>query len=96
MPLIRPSIVKIFNEEVSTEIVVLIFEMSVEKQMVLWNKSSPILRIKREILDINSMKISTIKKEEFMQIPNKIIFIKKLEGLSILSYVKWDNKNFMP
>lgn len=85
IPFISPSIVKIFKEEVSIEIWELIFEINVEKQIVSLNKFSPILRIKRETVDIKSINNSIIKKEEFIQIPNRSIFIKKLEGLSIRS-----------
>ena len=77
--------VKIFKEDVSTEILVFIFVIKEEKQILSWNKSSPILRIKREILDMRSMNNSIIKKEEFIQMAKMTILIKKLEGLSILS-----------
>ena len=67
-PFIKPSIEKIFTEDVSIDILVLIFVTKDEKQMLFWNKSSPILRINKEALDIKSINISTIKKEEFIQI----------------------------
>ncbi len=69
IPLINPSTVKIFKEEVSTEILVLILVIKEEKQILLWNKSSPILRIMREILDMKSINSWIIKKEAFIQIP---------------------------
>ena len=68
IPLINPSMVNIFKEDVSTEIFVLILVIKEEKHMLSWNKSSPILRIDREILDIKLINCSIIKKEEFMQI----------------------------
>ena len=67
IPFINPSMEKIFKEDVSIEMLVFIFVIKAEKQMLSWNKSSPILRINKEMLDIKSINISTIKKEEFIQ-----------------------------
>ena len=54
-PLIKPSIVKIFREDISIAILVFILLIKEEKQILSWNKSSPMLRITREILDIRSI-----------------------------------------
>ena len=67
VPFINPSIVKIFNDDVSIEIFVFIFVIREEKQILFWNKSSPILRINKEIWDIKLINNSIIKKDEFMQ-----------------------------
>ena len=67
-PFINPSIEKIFKEDVSTEMLVLIFVIKDEKQILSWNTSSPILRINKEILEIKFINNSIIKKEEFIQI----------------------------
>ena len=85
MLFINPSIVKMFKEEVSTDIVEFMLVIKEEKHILWLNKSSPILRIKSEILDIKSINNSIIKNKEFIQIAYNTILIKKLEGLSILS-----------
>ena len=93
--LIKPFSVKIFKEVELMEIWLFILDIKLAKQIFWWNKSSPILQINEEIFDIISKKNEIIKNEEFIQIPYKIIFIKKLDGLSTFSYVKWANKNLI-
>ena len=71
----NPSKEKISREEESIEILLFISKISSEKQIFLWNKSSPIPLIAREILDKRSKISPTKKYEKLIQIP-KIIALK--------------------
>ena len=71
----NPSKEKISREEESIEILLFISKISSEKQIFLWNKSSPIPLIASEILDKKSKISPTKKYEKLIQIP-KIIALK--------------------
>ena len=93
--LIIPSNEKISKEEEVIEISLFISKISSEKQMFLWNKSSPIPLIARDILDKKFKASPTKKYEKLIQIP-KIIDLKiNCEGFSICWNVKCANRYFI-
>ena len=93
---INPSIEKIFKELEFIAIFVFIVLINSEKHISLSKRLSPISLIAKETLEFKSKTISKIKNEKFMQIPNKTIFIIKLNGWSILWKVMWDIKYLNP
>ena len=82
-PLIKPSKEKILRVFESIAILVLIVEISSEKQISLPNKSFPNSQIAKETFEFMSIIKFTIKNEKFIQIPNKTNLIKKLKGDSV-------------
>ena len=71
---------KIFKELEFIAIFVFIVLINSEKHISLSKRLSPISLIAKETLEFKSKTISKIKNEKFMQIPNKTIFIIKLNG----------------
>lgn len=85
---IKPSMENTFSEFVFNEIFELIIVINSEKHVCFPVNSCPKLCIANEIFEFKSKIIVITKKEKFIKIPHIIIFITKLDGDSILEYVK--------
>ena len=81
-PFIRPSKEKMLIELVLRDIVVFIVRINSEKEISFLNKSLPRLQIAKEIFEFKSKINCIIKNEQFIEMPNSINFIIKLNGVS--------------
>ena len=81
---------KMSIEVVSIEIKLFIFNISSEKQIFSLNKSSPIPRNAKVILETKSSNNSIKKYEELIQMQNITHLKTNCVGDSICLYVKWE------